>query len=99
MWVANRGYNSVSKLRASDGKNLGTFSVPAGVYGVAFDGKHIWTAGDQGVTELRTNDGQILHFYSTPTTNTSGVLFDGRNVWVTGYNNNAAGVLVPKDGQ
>jgi hypothetical protein len=51
------------------------------------------------VTELRTNDGQILHFYSTPTTNTSGVLFDGRNVWVTGYNNNAAGVLVPKDGQ
>jgi hypothetical protein len=91
--VANRGDNSVSKLRARDGELLGTFSVPGGTYGVAFDGANIWVAGDQGVTKLRASDGKILHFYSTPT-ETSGIVFTGTNVWVAGWNNNAAGKFV-----
>jgi DNA-binding beta-propeller fold protein YncE len=34
----------VTKLRASDGKVLGTFSVGRGPEGVAFDGANIWVA-------------------------------------------------------
>jgi DNA-binding beta-propeller fold protein YncE len=34
----------VTKLRASDGANLGTFPVGTEPYGVAFDGANIWVA-------------------------------------------------------
>jgi DNA-binding beta-propeller fold protein YncE len=34
----------VTKLRASDGANLGTFPVGAVPTGVAFDGANIWVA-------------------------------------------------------
>src|ERR1700680_3023816 len=42
IWVANNGSNTVTKLRASDGANLGTFAVGGGPEGVAFDGANIW---------------------------------------------------------
>jgi len=34
--------NSVTKLRASDGRNLGTFPTGPGPYAIAFDGANIW---------------------------------------------------------
>src|SRR5207253_11447517 len=37
IWVANQGSNSVTKLRASDGANLGTFAVGDSPSGIAFD--------------------------------------------------------------
>jgi len=41
--VANSAGNTVSKVRASDGKVLGTFAVGTfPVNGVAFDGAFIW---------------------------------------------------------
>jgi hypothetical protein len=44
IWVANALSNTVSKLRASDGTSLGTFTVGSGPSGVAFDGANIWVA-------------------------------------------------------
>ena len=44
IWVANAGANFVSKLRASDGTNLGNFKVGSASFGVAFDGANIWVA-------------------------------------------------------
>jgi hypothetical protein len=41
-WDANNGDNSIAKLRASDGSNLGTFSGFAGPLGLASDGANIW---------------------------------------------------------
>jgi len=51
--VANEGSNSVTKLRASDGANLGTFAVGFNPEGVAFDGANIWVAnkGSNSVTK------------------------------------------------
>jgi DNA-binding beta-propeller fold protein YncE len=37
IWVTNLGGDSVTKLRASDGKLLGTFAVGSNPYGVALD--------------------------------------------------------------
>ena len=51
--------NNVTKLRASDGVVLGTFTVGSGPYGLAFDGANMWVANssDNTVTELRASDG------------------------------------------
>ena len=38
VWVSNSGNNTVGKLRASDGKTLGTFPVGVTPVGMAFDG-------------------------------------------------------------
>jgi DNA-binding beta-propeller fold protein YncE len=44
IWVTNFSSNNVTKLRASDGANLGTFPTGSGPFGVAFDGANIWVA-------------------------------------------------------
>ena len=52
----------MTKLRASDGANLGTFAVGDCPTGVAFDGVNIWVAnaGSSDVTRLRAKDGKSL---------------------------------------
>jgi len=83
MWVANANDGTVSKLRASDGTTLGTFSVggdsPAGV---AFDGENIWLAGD-ALIELRASDGNPLLALKQPGNSSKAIAFDGANIWVT----------------
>ena len=66
LWVVNNGSNNVTKLRTSDGTNLGTFPVGAGPQGVAFDGAHIWVLnnGSNNVTKLGASDGGNLGRFS-----------------------------------
>jgi len=42
--VPNFNDVTVTKLRASDGKVLGTFTVGTSPLGIAFDGANIWVA-------------------------------------------------------
>ena len=60
--MANADSSNVTKLRASDGALLGTFTVGTTPYGVAFDGANIWVAnsGSDNVTKLRASDGALL---------------------------------------
>ena len=78
IWVAKCG--GVTKLRAADGANLGTFDV-AGANHMAFDGANIWVTGGGSVTELRGSDGTQLGKFNTGA-GTYGVAFDGANIWV-----------------
>jgi hypothetical protein len=82
IWVANTGGNNVTKLRASDGANLGTFAVGSNPRAVAFDGANIWVAnaGGNNVTKLRASDGANLGTFAV--SNPSAVAFDGANIWV-----------------
>jgi len=81
MWSANSAEGTVSKLRASDGKTLGTFNVPCCPYGLAFDGANIWVTLDGGLMELRASNGASLgSFFAFP--GSTGVAFDGANIWV-----------------
>jgi YVTN family beta-propeller protein len=50
IWVTNGGSNSVTKLRASDGAHLGTFSVGNYPFGIAFDGANIWVTNTNSNT-------------------------------------------------
>ncbi|MGB7149366.1 MAG: hypothetical protein WBD45_09440, partial [Terriglobales bacterium] len=85
--------NTVTKLRASDGSVVGTFTGGTSPYGIAFDGQNIWVSGAVSVFELRASDGQVEGYWNAPRTNLTGVAFDGANIWVAGYNNNKVGKL------
>lgn len=84
IWVANNGSNNVTKLRASDGANLGTFAVGAEPYNVAFDGANVWITnrGSNNVTKLRASDGVNLGNFAVAAF-PEGIAFDGANIWVT----------------
>jgi hypothetical protein len=81
IWVTNAGSNSVTKLRASDGANLGTFGVEFSPFGVAFDGANIWVTNGESVTKLRASDGAPLGTFFVGG-NAFGIAFDGANIWV-----------------
>src|SRR5215472_14783786 len=57
IWTANSGDGTVTKLRASDGTVLGTFSsVGSAPTGVTFDGADIWVSSLGGtVSKLRAS--------------------------------------------
>ena len=85
MWVVNGGDQTVTKLRASDGKNLGTFPATSAAYGIVFDGTNLWIAGTPDIVELRPSDGKVIFRARLPYGGGEGVAFDGANIWVTNY--------------
>jgi YVTN family beta-propeller protein len=84
IWVSSRTDPTVTKLRASDGANLGSFPMGGSTAGIAFDGANIWVAvtASSIVFKLRASDGANLgSFPAGP--NPGSVAFDGANIWVT----------------
>ena len=80
----------MTKLRASDGANLGTFPVGLFLQGLAFDGANIWVAsfGDNSVVKLRASDGASLGTFPVGDA-PQGLAFDGANIWVANSNGNS----------
>ncbi len=99
IWVANSVSNNVSKLRASDGAELGTFAVGSVPRGVAFDGANIWVAnaGGDNVRKLRASDGANLGTFAVGT-NPRAIAFDGANIWVANTASNNVTKLRASDG-
>jgi hypothetical protein len=99
LWISNFGSNSVTKLRASDGFNLGTFAVGTQPVGVAFDGANIWVANfsSNNVTKLRAVDGALQGAFPAGT-GPLGLAFDGANIWVANQNSNNVTKLRASDG-
>jgi hypothetical protein len=83
VWVTNYDDNTVSKLKAFDGSNLGTFSVGTHPFGIATDGVDIWVtnSGSNTVTELLVSDGSTVGTFSVGT-GPEGVALDGVHTWV-----------------
>jgi hypothetical protein len=99
IWVANAGDNNVTKLRASDGANLGTFPVGNLPFGVAFDGANIWVtnSNSDSVTKLRASDGANLGTFPVGD-GPRGVAFDGANIWVANAGDDNVTKLRASDG-
>src|SRR5262249_4358999 len=74
------------RIRASDGRALGTFAVGTRPMGIAFAASSVWVANnlDNTVTRLRAVDGTLLGTYPVGD-GPFGVTFDGTSVWVTSY--------------
>jgi DNA-binding beta-propeller fold protein YncE len=83
VWTVSCGGNSTTKLRVSDGANLGTFPVGACPGPIAFDGNSIWLASyaDGSLTKMRPTDGAILGTF-TGIFGPEGIVFDGASIWV-----------------
>jgi hypothetical protein len=92
VWVAAAaGNGGLTKLRASDGKNLGTF--PVGVsYLVAFDSVDIWVTTPAWVYEVRRSDGAVLGTLNGGAS-PFGIAFDGANIWVADTNGKSVSKL------
>jgi DNA-binding beta-propeller fold protein YncE len=87
-WITNSDAATVTKLRASDGAVLGTFSVGLTPSGIVFDGKNMWITnyGSSNIMKLRL-DGKILGTF--PTGEEPLVpCFDGANIWVPSSDDN-----------
>jgi DNA-binding beta-propeller fold protein YncE len=74
----------VTKLRATDGANLGTFTVDLQPVAIAFDGANIWVANQSTNTlsELRASDGAFLRLVTLAFRAPMAVAFDGTSIWV-----------------
>jgi len=57
IWVANYNSNNVTKLLASSGAVVSTYTNMSNPYGVAFDGSNTWVAnyGSGSVTKIPVN--------------------------------------------
>ena len=97
IWVANSP--GVAKLRASDGKNLGTFTLQGGGgFAVAFDGTHIWVTGpNQLVTRLKRDGSNAGQFQVGR--EPLGLAFDGANIWVANDADGTVTELRASDGK
>jgi hypothetical protein len=99
IWVANFMDDTVTKLRASDGLSMATYSVGDAPQGICFDGGYIWTAnkGDDTVTKLRANDGTVVGTYNVDS-EPMAITFDGSHIWVTSEASGTVTKLRASDG-
>ena len=101
IWVANTNSNNVTKLRASDGANLGTF--PAGAQSLAAWPSTAPTSGwstvpgPTTVTKLRASDGANLGTFAVGS-QPAAVTFDGANIWVANSGSGDVTKLRASDG-
>jgi len=58
----------ITRLRASDGLNLGVFPLPFPPIGVIYEGTSLWVAGgDHSIAKLRASDGSLLGTFNVGT--------------------------------
>jgi len=81
MWVTNSTHNTITKIRAHDFVDLGTFPTESTPTNVVFDGANIWAMTSRSVTVLRACDGTRVGTFATAGT-PRFMAFDGINVWV-----------------
>jgi hypothetical protein len=85
MWVINEYDITITKIRASDGFNLGTFPLGAatGSYG-CFDGANVWVTGGNAagiISKIRASDGALLGSFPVGSEG-QACAFDGTSIWV-----------------
>src|SRR5215471_3512488 len=85
LWVTTT-FDTVIKVRPSDGHILGTFGpFSAGAGSMAFDGANVWitTSGNNILEKVRASDGALIGQFGG---GGSSILFDGANIWWTNGN-------------
>ena len=86
----------MTRLLASNGSTVGTYSVGTNPQGIAFDGINIWVAnnGDNTVTELLAVNGTTVSTYGVGTS-PQGIAFDGASIWVTNTGSHNVTKIIP----
>ena len=86
LWVANQGAGTVTRVHASDGRVLGTYTGATGAYGVLVAAGHILVTGNKAPGALYLIDptqppGPVQVAPFTLGDNPSGIAFDGERIW------------------
>jgi hypothetical protein len=86
LWVAIFGDNAVARVRASDGKLLGTWTGATNAYGVLVVGSDVFVTGRTNPGSLYRIDpsaapGAVTPFSFTLGANPAGIAYDGNNIW------------------
>jgi len=90
LWVANIGDNSVSRVRASDGKLLETWTGASGAYGVLVAMGSVFVTGQASPGQLYRIDpsqaaGAVTTVASNLGNNPRGIAFDGARIWTANF--------------
>src|SRR2546426_131669 len=98
LWIASQFQNTVTRVRASDGKTLETVSVGSQPVAVLADPSGIWVAnlGDDTVTQLDPSDGSMLGTFPVGH-GPGGLVSGGNNIWVLNRNDSTVTKLA-RDG-
>ncbi len=102
IWCANQTDGTITKIRASDGVILGTFTMGPNPAAVCFDGTSIWVclANRHGsLLQVNPLTGAITNTYTTGLGNgPQGICFDGANLWLTQYKDGTLAKVRASDG-
>jgi hypothetical protein len=97
MWVTNSQGASITKLRATDGKVMGTFADTAGPGGIVFDGTYIWVSNFNATVTRFNLDGTQAGTFNVGL-RPLNMAFDGANIWVVNSGDITVTKLRARDG-
>jgi hypothetical protein len=86
LWVTSVGSDTVTRVRASDGKVLGTWTAPSGTLAVLVANGRVYVTG--GLSHLYAIDpasapGAVVTLSSNVGASPSRIAFDGKKIWIT----------------
>ncbi|HKA37775.1 MAG TPA: S-layer homology domain-containing protein [Thermoanaerobaculia bacterium] len=100
IWVANHGEATVSRVRASDGKLLETWTGATQAWAVLSAMGRIFVTGDDNPGKLYRIDpsapaGVVTTVASNLGVNSEGIAFDGTRIWVTNISDASVSIVTP----
>jgi hypothetical protein len=89
LWVTSIGSDTVTRVRASDGKVLGTWTMPSAAYGVLIANGRVYVTG--GLSHLYAIDpksapGPVATLSSNVGPSPRRIAFDGKKLWIIKQN-------------
>ena len=89
IWAADSAGGTVTKVRASDGLLLGTYTVGPGPECVTFDGANIWVTNrdDRSLSKIRASDGKLMGTFPVGRA-PFGIAFAAGHIWVANADSN-----------
>jgi hypothetical protein len=85
LWVTSIGSDTVTRVRASDGKVLGTWTMPSGAFGVLVANGRVYVTG--GLSHLyaidpKSGPGPVVTLSSNLGASPRRMAFDGKKLWI-----------------
>jgi hypothetical protein len=97
VWVANLG-GTVSRVRASDGKLLETWTGATGAFGIVVAMGRVFvssTAGNLYMIDPSQSAGAVTTVATGLGSNTEGIAFDGNRIWTTCHTAGSISIVAP----
>jgi len=103
LWVASGGSGTVSRVHASDGKLLGTWTGAVAAFGVVIARGRVFVTGDNSPGAIYVIDpsqapGAVTTLTSSLPDDPLGIAFDGSNLWTANTDSGSISKVNPNGG-